>query len=55
MENGRSHQPQNTERIIDEVQDWQFGYPWVANKIEEGNEKDGEMNYNSTGAMWTGK
>ena len=27
---------------------------WVAKEIEEGNEKDGEMNYNSTGAMLTG-
>jgi len=26
---------------------------WVAKQIEEGNEKCGEMNYNSTGEMWT--
>jgi hypothetical protein len=38
---GRSRQP------------WQFGTLWVAKEIEEGNEKGWEMNYNSTGAMWT--
>ena len=26
----------------------------MAKEIEEGNEKGGEMYYNSTGAMWTG-
>jgi len=30
------------------------GHPWVANEIVEGNEKGGEMNYNSTGPMLTG-
>jgi len=27
----------------------------MAREIEEGNEKDGEMNYNIIRAMWTGK
>ena len=35
------------ERIIDRVQHWLLGHPWVAK------EKGGEMNYNSTWAMWT--
>jgi len=35
------------------MQHWQFGHQWVAKEIEEVNEKGGEVNYNSTGAMWT--
>jgi len=35
-------------------QHWQFEHPWVAKEIREDNEKGGEMNYNSTGAMRTG-
>jgi len=50
MENGH-HITSAAEQIIAEVQHWQFRHPWVASEIEEGNEKDGEMNYNNNGAM----
>jgi len=42
------------EWIIGGVQHRQFGHRWAAKEIKEGNEKSGEMNYNNTGAMWTG-
>jgi len=39
----------------DGVQNWQFGHPCHGCKRIRGRQqKDGEMNYNSTGAMWTG-